>query len=125
MRKEAESLWAHHKYEVMFHSQKHYDLIRDTLKETDDTSEIGRLIKDALNVPPSKGSVLNVFDHMWGYFKKVCTDDEKEMYKKLKAEFTDSQNTEEDLLNFIKQQAEKYNTEYLLQSSILEKRSDS
>lgn len=123
MKKEAEILWAHYKYEVMMHSQAHYSLIRDTLKTSEDPQEIQHLIDEACELEPTKGSILNTFDHLWGYFKKDCTLEEKDQYKHLKKCFQENTYTQKDLLAFIKDMTEKYQPSYLLQSSIIQKTS--
>lgn len=121
MKKEAETLWAHYKYEVMMHSQGHYNLIRETLKTSEDPREIQDLIDAACEIEPTKGSILNTFDHLWGYFKKDCTTEEKEQYKHLKEEFQADTYTQKDLLIFIKEMTDKYEAPYLSQSSVIQK----
>ena len=116
-----EKLWSEYKYEVMWHSQKHYNQIREELKAQLTEDDLKSLIDEALAIEPLKGSMLNTFDHMWGYFKKEATDTEKEQHQKLKENFQSDKATQTDLLQFICTLAEKYQSKYLLDSSILKK----
>lgn len=115
-----EQLWAREKYRVMFHSQKHYNEIREALKGEFSYEEAEVMVNDALSVPPTKGSMMNAIDHMWGYFRKVCDEDERVEYKRLKEEFLQGRVGHEILLAFIGRLAQKYNRQYLLKSSIIE-----
>ncbi|MCD8915495.1 YbgA family protein [Staphylococcus simulans] len=116
-----EKLWYTYKYEVMWHSQKHYQLIRDKLKENISETELDDFIAAALAITPSSESVINTFDHMWGYFKKTADEKEKAQQTTLKSEYLQGQTTKEDLLRFIRSLAQKYDSTYLLTSSFLKK----
>ncbi|MGV3128160.1 YbgA family protein [Staphylococcus simulans] len=116
-----EKLWRTYKYEVMWHSQKQYQLIRDKMKENISEAELDNLITAALAITPTSGSVINTFDHMWGYFKKTADEKEKAQHKVLKSEYLQGQTTQEDLLRFIRNLAQKYDSTYLLNSSFLKK----
>ncbi len=72
-----EQLWAHEKYRVMFHSQKHYNEIREVLKGAVSYETVEGLIMEATKVSPTKGSMMNAIDHMWGYFRNCSDEDEK------------------------------------------------
>lgn len=117
--KQAELLWAKYKYEVMWHSQKHYLAIRERLKQEVDINDIQTLIDEALVIQPTKGSILNTFDHMWGYFKKVCEIDEKQQYLALKENFMNDEAAASVLIEFIQKLSIRYNVAYLLNSSLL------
>ncbi|KXA41382.1 YbgA family protein [Staphylococcus simulans] len=116
---EKEKLWREYKYEVMWHSQAHYNQIRSVMKDNVEGEVLQRLIDEALALPPSKGAVINTFDHMWGYFKKEADDTEKNRHQTLKADFESGKTTCEELLSFIYTLAIKYQSKYLLNSSIL------
>ena len=73
-----EQLWREEKYRVLLHSQKQYDAIREKLKNQTSYEEIRMMIEHAITIDPSQGSVINAYDHMWGYFKKLATDEEKQ-----------------------------------------------
>ena len=71
-----EKLWREEKYRVMFHSQKHYDQIREAMRDQLNHEQIEHLIKLALQQTPSAGSMRNACQHMWGYFRKIATPEE-------------------------------------------------
>ena len=110
-----ETLWRAEKYRVMFYSQKHYNQIRQAMRDQQPYAIIAQLISQALNETPTTGSMRNACQHMWGYFKKVANTDEKEQYRQL----LHNQHFEQ-LLHFLKQLAETYHVTYLLESRILE-----
>lgn len=115
-----EELWSREKYRVMYHSQAHYDQIRQTLKGQPALADIESLIGEAVRIPPTPGSVRNAVQHMWGYFKKHADEEEKQEYRRLLGGFSSSSTREEELLLFLRRLAEKYDVEYLLKSTILE-----
>lgn len=112
-KKQAEKLWREEKYHVMLHSQNHYNHIRTAMKEAR-YSDIPALIAQALNVPPTVGSQRNAVMHMWGYFKRCATAEEKATYEHLLQVDDFAQ-----LLTFLKELAEKYEVKYLLESRVL------
>ena len=112
--KMTEILWREEKYHVMFYSQKHYNQIRQAMREQQPYAVIAQLVSQALNETPTIGSMQNACQHMWGYFKKLASTNEKELYRKL----LDERNFEQ-LLNFLRQLAKTYNVTYLLESRIL------
>lgn len=115
-----EKLWAEEKYKVLMHSEKHYNLIREELKKNITMETLETLISDALKNTPAPGAVINTADHMWGYFKKFCTNIEKEKYIELKKKYKEESVSREKLLGFIRELADKYEVEYLQNSTVLE-----
>lgn len=118
-RREVELLWAREKYRVMYHSQQHYDRLREALKSDAGITEVRGLIEDAVAVPPTKGSMMNAFDHIWGYFKKRCTVAERDRYANMKQEFKAGNLTEEEMLDYLKSLAILHQQKYLLDSTLL------
>ncbi len=116
-----EKLWAEEKYKVMMHSQKHYNLIREELKKDTSMETLEILINDAFKITPESGAVINTSDHMWGYFKKVCTAAEKNEYLRLKEAYKKEEVPAEKVLAFIRKSADKYEVEYLQKSTVLHK----
>ena len=112
--KKTEILWREEKYNVMFYSQNHYNAIRQAMKNKASYKEISALIEQALSLTPTEGSMRNACQHMWGYFKKVATEQEKKKYEQL----IQTTNFNE-LLTFLKGLAEKYEVTYLRESRIL------
>ncbi|WP_217588212.1 YbgA family protein [Lentibacillus saliphilus] len=118
-RYEMEKLWRREKYGVMFHSQTHYIQVRNVLKTKCTIEDVTRLIDDAKQIEPTKGSVLNTYQHMWGYFKKYATEDEKAAYKQNTLYFERDEVRADVLLRLILSLAKKYEVDYLLNSSLL------
>ena len=111
-----EKLWREEKYRVMFHSQRHYDQIRRAMREQMEHEHIEHLISAALQQTPTKGSMRNACQHMWGYFRKKATPEERNIYEQL---LNDSDIPV--LLSFLKLLAIQYNIPYLRESSILQR----
>ena len=112
--KKTEILWREEKYNVMFHSQNHYNAIRQAMKNKASYEEISALIGQALSLSPTEGSMRNACQHMWGYFKKYANPEEKKQYE----QFIQKTNFSE-LISFLRKLAEKYGVTYLLESRIL------
>lgn len=113
--KQTEKLWREEKYRVMFFSQAHYNDIRAAMRDQKPHDVIETLINDALAQTPTNGSRRNACSHMWGYFKKYATDEEKSRYNSLL-----EQNEFRDLLYFLQLLAEHYDVKYLKESRILQ-----
>ena len=113
-KKQTEQLWREEKYHVMFHSQNHYNSIRQAMKDNLSYDEVAQLITDAHNQKATNGSMRNACQHMWGYFKKCASAEEKMQYERLLEEANFS-----GLLKFLKGLARKYEVKYLLESRIL------
>lgn len=58
------------------------------------------MIEHAITIDPSQGSVINAYDHMWGYFKKLATDEEKQKSQTLKQQFVNHEVSIHDLMSF-------------------------
>lgn len=114
-----EKLWREEKYRVLFHDQNSYHSIRTLLKSPTTLDEVEEHIANALTITLTKGSVINAFEHMWGYFKKQCTQYEKQHSRELKKLYIENQIDYFELLSFLKNLADKYAVEYLQQSTIL------
>lgn len=75
--------WAKNKYLVLSYSSKIYLEIRTYLKQEEvSLEEVDKLIKQAINLPEDKGQVTNALHHVWGYFKKSATKEEKDNFLK-------------------------------------------
>ncbi|PNZ68216.1 DUF1722 domain-containing protein [Staphylococcus croceilyticus] len=115
-----EKLWREEKYHVLLHSQQSYNEIRELLKSSPSLQEVQLKIEEALSCKPTKGTVINAYDHMWGYFKNNATKAEKEQSKTLKNDFQSDLITKNELLTFLKELAQQYNVTYLLESRVLQ-----
>lgn len=113
--------WAYNKYWVMAHSQKLYNDVRELAKNNQWSTEKDALFEDILqranNIPPTRATLTTTYQHIWGYFKKICTEYEKNEYIRLLGSLT-SDNDE--LGPFLKKLAIKYHETYLLQSRIIQ-----
>ena len=112
--------WAILKYFILSKSQNDYREIRKLFQDHSWTSEKEAMfqtcISHALTTPSKKGDMLNAYQHVWGYFKKCATVDEKKHYEYLLETYT----LEKDELNpFLKQLTVTYQVPYLLQSALL------
>lgn len=118
-RSDIEKLWRNEKYNVMMHSQKSYLNIRESLKRDITYDDLQSKIDGAKDIVPTKGSIINTYDHMWGYFKKIATDEERNQYLKYKSQYQENEIQYQCLITFIYKLAVKYNQKYLLESTIL------
>ncbi|MFQ3838404.1 DUF1722 domain-containing protein [Staphylococcus pseudoxylosus] len=116
-----EQLWKQHKYEVLWHNQNKYKMIREQLKYNPTIEEIETLINEALSTTPSTGSIINAYDHMWGYFKRKCSSSEKSLHNYLKEAFKKEEVDEICLLQFLKSMANYYDVNYIKNSTIIQK----
>ncbi|MEB5782955.1 DUF1722 domain-containing protein [Staphylococcus pseudoxylosus] len=116
-----EQLWKQHKYEVLWHDQNKYKMIREQLKYDPTIEEIETLINEALSTTPSTGSIINAYDHMWGYFKRKCSSSEKSLHNYLKEAFKKEEVDEIYLLQFLKSMANYYDVNYVKNSTIIQK----
>lgn len=114
MKRQAEIRWREEKYRVMFHSQKHYNAIRIAMREQQPYETIAAMIDDALAETPTSGSMRNAIQHMWGYFKKYATAEEKIEYDAL---MTNEQY--EDVCRYLYALAKQYDVVYLKDSTVL------
>ncbi|BAE17235.1 YbgA family protein [Staphylococcus saprophyticus] len=118
-RHEMELLWKAYKYEVMWHSQQSYNEIREMLKGQCEYRDVEEAIDHALSIQPSKGSVINTFSHIWGYFKKFCSASEKALFKKLKAQYLLDRIDTHTLIFFIYCMTRYYDVTYLKESTLI------
>ena len=76
-----QQLWARNKYLVLSHSSNIYNEIRQYLKNEEvEVSHVQELIDRACQIPEHRGQVCNAFQHIWGYFKKKATEDDRKDY---------------------------------------------
>ncbi|HLR60258.1 MAG TPA: DUF1722 domain-containing protein [Pseudogracilibacillus sp.] len=117
MLRDKEVLWRENKYEVMSHSENSYRHIQKVLKEITLT-DLSKLIEEAKVIPRTVGSVRNTYQHIWGYFKKKSTVEEKNKTFRLLNNFQKG-NEQEELWIWLAELAKKYEQEYLLNSTLI------
>lgn len=113
-----EKEWAKYKYIILERSHNTYKEIRSYLKNRDSctSKEFYNLIEQALVLEATDGGYRNSFDHVWGYFKKLCTVKEKELYLKKLEQFNSSLLKAKTMKKYLYRLAIKYNQTYLLDS---------
>ena len=112
--------WAKNKYLVLSYSSKIYLEIRTYLKQEEVYLEkVNKLIKQAINLPEDKGQVTNALHHVWGYFKKFATKEEKDNFFDMIEDYHINKTTKEDLIEEVKKLLEKYPNTYLEQSTFI------
>ena len=117
--------WAENKYWVMAHSQQHYNQIRQLAKNNDwtvdKTTEFNRLLAEAEQQVPTVKTLTTAYQHIWGYFKKIATLEEKETYLTTLAQLAGGH---DQLGPFLKGLTVKYQVAYLLQSRLFRELDD-
>lgn len=106
-----ESQWAKYKYVVMEKDYSLYKKCSSTINSADEITEFYRTIDYALGLPYSESNYINTLQHVWGYFKDLALEKEKnQFFKKLEAgELPKAK-------EYLGKLAHKYESEYLLNS---------
>ena len=113
-------LWAENKYLVLSHSSNIYNEIRQYLKnEQVEVSLVQEMIDRACQIPEHRGQVCNAFQHIWGYFKKKATENERKDYMLLLDRYRFGQASKEDLIAKTRDLLERYPNTYLQNSTLL------
>ena len=119
-RVQSQKLWAKNKYLVLSHSSKIYLEIRTYLKKEEvSQNKVSELIKQAVSLPEDKGQVTNALHHVWGYFKKYATKEEKDNFFEMIEEYHNNKYKKEDLLKEVKHLLKKYPNKYLEESTFI------
>ena len=115
-----QQLWARNKYLVLSHSSNIYNEIRQYLKNEEvEVSYVQNLIDRACHIPEHRGQVCNAFQHIWGYFKKQATDNERKDYMLLLDSYRFGQASKEDLITKTRDLLDRYPNTYLQHSTLL------
>lgn len=114
--------WATEKYLVMAHSQTHYEALRLLFRGNQWSREkevaFERLLAEAYDQAPTIKTLRTTYQHIWGYFKKKATTEEKERYKELDL-FLEKHVVE--MHEFLRDMTLKYQPAYLVHSRIFQK----
>lgn len=116
-RKRIEEEWAKYKYCIMERSYKFYKEISRSLSDNTISYEqfIGQ-IDQFMKVKTDKNQILNTIYHVWGYFKKIASEEEKNQAFILINRYRNNQCCEREIKNLLQQYALKYSVTYLLNS---------
>ena len=113
-----EKEWGRYKYAILERSPAIYHAIRTLLKDKAayPVQEFYRLIDTAFAEEVRPGYAENAAAHVWGYFKKHAIETERKQYEKNLANFRNGSGTRATLKRHLFRLAQKYESEYLLQS---------
>ena len=117
---QCQTLWARNKYLVLSHSSKIYLEIRQYLKsDSVEAAHVQDLIDQAVTLPENRGQACNAFQHVWGYFKKIVSNSEKEDFMHLLLRYQSGQAEQKDLVRAVRDLLVKYPNTYLQNSTLL------
>ena len=120
IKKECEELWAKNKYYVLSKSHKTYLEIREYLKEEEvDILYLNEKIQKARDMEESKKDFSNAILHVWGYFKKEASENEKQGLFDMLEEYMDGKKSQTSVIDYINALLEKYPNNYLQESTLL------
>ncbi|AMB94359.1 YbgA family protein [Aerococcus sanguinicola] len=115
-----QKLWAQNKYLVLSKSQKLYLEIREYLKtEEPELDVVEAYIDQAKAMPEDRGQVVNAYQHVWGYFKKLATDREKADFMALLSAYREGEANKDNLAQAVRDLLVLYPNAYLEQSTLL------
>ena len=125
IRRECEDLWAKNKYYVLSKSHKAYLEIREYLKEKEvDIIFLNEKIQQVREMEESKKDFSNSILHVWGYFKKVASEIEKQEFFNRLEEYMDGKSSQKSVIEYINVLLEKYPNKYLQESTLLKGEKD-
>ena len=120
IKRECEELWAKNKYYVLSKSHKTYLEIREYLKEEEvDILSLNEKIQKARDMEESKKDFSNAILHVWGYFKKEASENEKQGLFDMLEEYMDGKKSQTSVIDYINALLEKYPNKYLQESTLL------
>ena len=125
IRRECEDLWAKNKYYVLSKPHKAYLEIREYLKEKEvDIIFLNEKIQQVREMEESKKDFSNAILHVWGYFKKVASEIEKQEFFNRLEEYMDGKSSQKSVIEYINVLLEKYPNKYLQESTLLKGEKD-
>lgn len=72
----AQALWAQHKYSVMARdpvAYRHFGRLVARTRKRDSVEDLARALVVALREPPPRGRLVNALEHMWGHVSGVAS----------------------------------------------------
>lgn len=120
IKRECEEIWAKNKYYVLSKSHKTYLEIREYLKEEEvNILSLNEKIQKARDIEESKKDFSNAILHVWGYFKKEASENEKQGLFDMLEEYMDGKKSQISVIDNINALLEKYPNKYLQESTLL------
>lgn len=121
--KEAQKTWAVWKYFVMSRSQQEYLAIRRLFSNNQWSSskgtELAQRLERVATLAPTLQTLRNTYEHVWGYFKQVASEEEKAVFfERLEVLSL----TQDEALPYLRFLTQKYQIPYLLESKLLEEK---
>ena len=113
-----EAEWSKYKYSVLEKSQSDYLEIRKLFRDKNDypALEFYNILENAMQKPTDIGNSINAAQHVWGYFKNIATEKEKNDFIKSINNYEQNKTTIIAVKNKLKKMAVKYEQIYLLNS---------
>jgi UV DNA damage endonuclease len=113
-----EKEWSRYKYSVLEKSPEDYLKIRQLLKNKNvyDAVSFYNILECAMSRREEKGHAINALQHVWGYFKDLATENEKNSFMKLVDGYMKSEASLLTVKNYLKKLTIKYGQEYLKNS---------
>lgn len=116
--KRLEEEWSKYKYKVLESSPSNYLEIRKLLNNKNDYPVVPfyNLIEDAMEMEITVGNSINALMHVWGYFKNIVEDKEKNSFLKSIGDYKQEKTSISAIKNKLWKMVIKYNQTYLLDS---------
>lgn len=119
-KRECEELWAKNKYYVLSKSHKVYLEIREYLKEKEvDILFINERIQKVRCMKESKKDFANTILHLWGYFKKLASEIEKQELFHILEEYMAGTKNQKYVIEYMNALLKRYPNKYLQDSTLL------
>ena len=116
--KELEEEWSKYKYKILEDSPSDYLEIRKLLKDKNNYPSVTfyNFIEAAMEMKVTTGNVINALMHVWGYFKNITEEKEKNSFFKSIEDYKQGKISVSVIKNKLWKMAVKYNQVYLLNS---------
>ncbi|WP_170885676.1 DUF1722 domain-containing protein [Bacillus alkalicellulosilyticus] len=128
-RKILEKLWAQNKYDVMSKGYEQYVTLRNQYRELPELLIFDGLydtFSTIMSKPYKRTGMLTTLEHVWGYFKREATEEEKQLFfeklhfcKALPDEFREFPKELLDILQLVERLKDTYKKPYIQQSTLL------
>ncbi len=113
---------SNNKYLYFIYNQKLKDELGNILARNinyQDTLQLySKTLLELFYHAPTKGKCINAYEHMYGYFKKKATDEEKDAFKNLIANYEEDLASSVEINDYLMTLANKYHEEYILHQSM-------